>query len=323
MRHIFILLAVIISSLSSITAFASLEKAGNNTDLISDDLLVEGELSIFSANGLGLLRPDGILANKINLSTNANGELRWNGNTIVNANGELNATNANLDSIKLSGNQNLLCDQNNKGTVRYNVEVNEIEFCDGIDFVGQDGFTNDSFRRVFVTRAKRTANFGGLKGADKICSDSAANANLSGNWIALLGTSNVRPKDRVPNNTNLKRLDGVIVNKDGLWDGAIDNPINITEDGVLLSTVDSNPTVWSGSNFSNPDGTTGINQANGNHFTCLDWTSTSHNGTATKGNSGQTNLFWFAGFGVSCVHSASGQNVADGHFYCVETRDIF
>jgi hypothetical protein len=97
---------------------------------------------------------------------------------------------------------------------------------------------------VFVTSTTYSGNLGGLHGANAKCQTQASAAGLSGTWIALLSIPNGEIRKSMPWNWGrLRRLDGATVANSlaDLWDGQIQNPINITENQVNKSTL-----VWTG-----------------------------------------------------------------------------
>jgi len=121
-----------------------------------------------------------------------------------------------------------------------------------------------------VTSTSYSGDLGGLAGADEKCQERAEAAGFSGTWIALLSTSSMDARDRVPD-TEFRRIDGAVIatDKSDLFDGTIDNPINITE----LNTHVFADVVWTGS-FE--DGTAANN--------CEDWATSSEEYTGMIGH---------------------------------------
>ena len=146
-------------------------------------------------------------------------------------------------------------------------------------------------KRVFVTNATYSGNLGGLAGGDSICNQTAANANLGGEWVAWLSiniqsnvtnSTVVHAKDRIPDSAYV-RLDGVTVadNKADLTDGTIQSPINISELGTVVSGI----------NWYTPGVFTGTNQSGmATGSDCSAWTNMTTFGT--YGSHDITNSLW-------------------------------
>lgn len=137
-------------------------------------------------------------------------------------------------------------------------------------------------RLVFVTGELLDGNLGGLAGADAHCQRLAESAGLAGTYRAWLSDGRDSPSTRFTRSTGLYVLvDGTVI-ADGyadLSDGALDNPIALTERGAdppASSGNDCNtgtPTaVWSGTAANGGGVPVGASQL------CQDWTSTAGNG---------------------------------------------
>ena len=106
--------------------------------------------------------------------------------------------------------------------------------------------------RVFVTSTMSQGNIGGRDGADAICAVAAANAKLSGKWIAWLsqgGTEVPNAPDRIPHDGPFHRLDNIPIaqNKAQLLSGSLLAPIITTETGALLTSPPIEESrVWTG-----------------------------------------------------------------------------
>ena len=147
------------------------------------------------------------------------------------------------------------------------------------------------WRYVFVTSTKQYGKMGGLAGADAICNDLAADANLPGTYKAWLSTpqQNGTPATRfTQSSVPYIRVDGVQVadNWADLTDGSLDAPINRTEQNTPPPA--GNPTCGANSVWSNtrPDGTI---YGSTNH--CANWNSTvsaSHWGQSNQTGGGWT-----------------------------------
>ncbi len=148
---------------------------------------------------------------------------------------------------------------------------------------------------VFVTSTYYYGSIGGLSGADDECQTRAGVAGFSGTWKALLSTSSTDARDRI-SDTTYRRLDGAIVatSKSNLFDGYIDNEINLSE---LFAWVYAD-TVWTGS------GTAGTSSG----YTCSDWTTSSSSYIGTMGHTHSSNSW------IAYSHSALCSNHA--RLYC-------
>jgi LruC domain-containing protein len=135
--------------------------------------------------------------------------------------------------------------------------------------------------RVFLTQATFTGNLGGVAGADSKCQAAAGAAGLSGTWRAWISDGQGRsPSSRfVKANVPYVRCDGVRIadNWADLTDGAIQNPINVTETGD--APMGGGNFIWS---FTRTNGTPGLfNNGSfacyGTNCHCFNWTSTQTN----------------------------------------------
>jgi hypothetical protein len=153
---------------------------------------------------------------------------------------------------------------------------------------------------VFRSSSLFSGDLGGLEGADRICQEHAAAGGLEGRFVALISTSEVDARSRVPYAPGgLARPDGVLVatNADDLFDGAILASINVTEDGTAIA---GNTETWTGSNASGSASSS-----------CNDWTSSSGASLGINGHSGDTDSSWIRAYLQFCNRT----NVA---LYCVE-----
>ena len=121
---------------------------------------------------------------------------------------------------------------------------------------------------VFLTSAvfQPRTGFQGLAGADQICQNLASTASLAGTYMAWISDSTTSPSDRFTQSDEPYALvNGMVVaeNYDDLTDGALHNPITVTEaGGVVTSTPVWTGTLADGTRIS-PD----------SRWYCLDWTS--------------------------------------------------
>jgi hypothetical protein len=111
----------------------------------------------------------------------------------------------------------------------------------------------DQFRITFVSSVTHDATSSDLADYDAFVTNLANAAGLTYNgadvtWFALGSTASVAANSRLPASAStpgLYRVDGVkvAVNTSDLWDGSIDNPINVTETGGVMGFT----FVWTGS----------------------------------------------------------------------------
>ena len=93
---------------------------------------------------------------------------------------------------------------------------------------------------VFVTNSVYGGSIGGLAGADSKCQSNATAAGYSGTWKAILSDSTTNAINRVPWNwgTLLLPTGTVVANSwSDLWDGSIQNPINVTQYGATKNIL--------------------------------------------------------------------------------------
>ena len=140
--------------------------------------------------------------------------------------------------------------------------------------------------RIFVTDDWWQGDLGGIVGADDKCQQAAEIAGLGGRWHALISTSEVDARDRIPNSVYVRLDDEIIAySKEDLFDGLIINLINITEYTTLVATARN---VWTASNN---DGTyTGLG--------CEDWTASGPPPYGTIGQSWRETAWMFSGDGT-------------------------
>jgi hypothetical protein len=124
-------------------------------------------------------------------------------------------------------------------------------------------------RRIFLTRGATFGNFGGLAGGNLICAQDAMMAGLTGNFVAILGSSTKSPNSYLVldgGSRPIVRLDGQQVATDAtFWEANHMNPINVGPDGKpVAASGNLSQNAWTGFNY------TGATIANG---TCADWTS--------------------------------------------------
>jgi len=152
--------------------------------------------------------------------------------------------------------------------------------------------------RIFVTDVVWTGPLGGIAGADTKCNVQAAFAGLTGEWRAIISDDNTDAMSRVPNPRipfTYVRMDGVKIadSHADLFDGSIDNRININEKGEVEDGF-----VWTGST------TAGVRTGEN----CANWGFV--DSTATVGTSASNAWSWIDAATPSCSTGA--------RIYCVE-----
>ena len=97
---------------------------------------------------------------------------------------------------------------------------------------------------IFVTDLIWNGASGGLDGIDAKCQLWAGYAGFSGTWIAIAGDTSINARTRISIDGPFYRVDGVIIanNHADLFDGSIQNPININQNRELETG-----TAWTGS----------------------------------------------------------------------------
>ena len=107
----------------------------------------------------------------------------------------------------------------------------------------------DKYRLVFVSSTTRTATSGDISDynafVDTLANSVAELAALDANWRAIASTAAVDAKENIGSSTApIYRVDGALVaeSTDDMWDGALSNPILLTELGTSLT----DPAAWTG-----------------------------------------------------------------------------
>jgi len=193
----------------------------------------------------------------------------------------------------VSDNGQLLWDEQNCGSCGF--------VCPGVTECVDGMCGRADLRLVFVTEGTFDGSLGSISAADDLCRTEAEAANVSGEWMALLGDGTVSVDDRMSGRP-LYRLDGVLVaaSEADLFDGTLAAPIDMTESG---ETLPADEWAWTGSLA---DG--GLGPAS-----CEDWTwaSGSPSATGTVGTVGATADGLWLSAGVETCDQAL-------HVYCYE-----
>jgi hypothetical protein len=165
----------------------------------------------------------------------------------------------------------------------------------------------DSARIAKVFTASTNLAIGNLGlsgGGNQVCQNAALGAGFSGVWKALLSQGNLAVREITPYNWGiLKRVDGAVVANswEDLWDGTIQNPINLNQDGTAAVSY-----VWTGS----PD-SMGLGQP---VQTCSDWTTSSNQIHGTFGVTSSTSA-WLYSNHADCTFNSTGNPIS---IYCIE-----
>ena len=162
--------------------------------------------------------------------------------------------------------------------------------------------------RVFVTSQAFSPNFGGLSGADSVCSSAATGAGLGGAWKAWLSASFQSASSRlIHSSVPYKLIDGSVVALDWghLVSGNIVRAIDQDEHGSTAN-ADAGTLLYvaTGTYY---DGTPGTSE-----FTCNDWTSSDTPYQVVGGDGYQSTMNWTQWSAFSC------KNNAPFHLYCIE-----
>ena len=181
----------------------------------------------------------------------------------------------------------------------------DLEECDDGNFANGDGCESDctiTKRTVFLTSTTHTGNLGGLDGANAICNQLAAAAELPGTYKAWISDDTSSPSESFTHHGQFVLVDGSLIAESwaDLTDYAILNPINVDENG---STIPFTDIVWTNTNG---DGSLYIYGV-----TCSNWTTDSSEESGTGGYYHLSDYRWsYGGFTTLC----SGPQ----HLYCFE-----
>jgi cysteine-rich repeat protein len=181
--------------------------------------------------------------------------------------------------------------------------VNGPEGCDDANDADDDDCSNECVapRLIFVTTTTFTGGaLGGLSGADNLCKAVAAAPLNKPTWRAWLSDGTTAAADRLDDNFTgyYKRTDGAIIAKGwaDLVDGALENPISITE---FEQMVPFPPNVWTN--------TVDAGEIAGTDH-CNNWTTLM--GKGRWGSAEAKDPTWTDGGTDNCTNAF--------HIYCVE-----
>lgn len=181
-----------------------------------------------------------------------------------------------------------LCKENCTANICGDGDLGPHEACDDGNLEDGDGCSSACTLeplRVFITATRYEGNLGGIAGADMLCTQAAASANLGGTWKAWLSSQDpdTSPAMRFTHaEVAYVRLDGEVIadNWQALLAGPLAVPININELGV---EIEDTTRAWTNVN---PDGTPAM------AGDCLGWEVPL--GEAGFGISTATSMLWTA-----------------------------
>ena len=182
--------------------------------------------------------------------------------------------------------------------------MDDAEWCDDAN-QSWDDFCNPSCttpKRVFVTSTTYDGNLGDDDGARAKCQARADAAGLGGTWEAWLSASHT-PNFKFNFMGHVARLDkiSISITSDGIYNGSILAPINVTEMGDVLA----NAQVWTHTNISgNRD------NANDDTMGCLNFTSNHPNRKAGYGTTSAKDKLRTQAGAASCAEKK--------HLYCFD-----
>lgn len=159
---------------------------------------------------------------------------------------------------------------------------------------------------VFVTSTGRSASyFGSLSATDSNCQTLASSKGYGGTWTAMItNTSTPSLQKRIPWNWGkLKLLNGTIVANSwsDLWDGTIQNPINVNENGLI--TLGN---VWTG-----VVDTAGKSATSASTQSCENWTDGTGSRSGTYGGSSLITGGWILAGTQACNTSYYNYCISD------------
>lgn len=132
--------------------------------------------------------------------------------------------------------------------------------------------------RVFVTSSTFQGNLGGISGANQKCNDAAR--SLGGRWVAWLSDNTQDIKNVLPDGKYALLNNEVISNnKAGLFDGRIDNRINVNQS---RATVGNPKEVWTGTKKEGVNG----------ERNCNNWSSSSRSQKGMVGKNDSNSGSW-------------------------------
>jgi hypothetical protein len=154
---------------------------------------------------------------------------------------------------------------------------------------------------MFITSKSYAASFGGVAGADAICTESAAKAGLPGVYKAWVSDASASAADRLEHSSapyyRLNSGERLIVAMN--WADLTDE-ISVAIAVDEYGQVQGNKLVWTGTSREG-DATT---------YTCQNWTTTLTNELGAQGHSSSGNQSWTFNTWGNCSDL--------GHLYCVE-----
>ena len=175
------------------------------------------------------------------------------------------------------------------------------------DCLSKDCDSGQCAHRLFVSSVDYNGDLNGLSGADQKCNNLAGNAGLTGNWKAILSSSNQDARGRLTLSAGVSRMDGqpLASNASELWDASrdTDNPIVLDETGSAIDTCSTcdDDRVWTGSRG---DGTAAAEN-------CNDWQSLSPGNYGRLGDASDVDDWLYDPQRSLRCHQ-------DFHIYCID-----
>ncbi len=163
-----------------------------------------------------------------------------------------------------------------------------------------------AFLYAFVTSERFPGDLNGVAGADGICNEAAAAANLPGHYLAWLSTVSTSPATRFSKSTLPYRMPNeqiLAANWAELTEGELQNRPNITEFGSDIDSISIclGPLAWT---------CTQVDGSRSNQFDCEGWTISSDQYVGAVGNPHHTDENWTDGCTMTCSSLR--------HLYCFQ-----
>lgn len=145
--------------------------------------------------------------------------------------------------------------------------------------------SEDPPRILFITSSIYNGNLGGVSGADFRCSSTAGAGGLSGTFQAIISTSAMHARGRMPNAKYVTTTGETVAHSiSDLFDGTIETQIR-NEQGNYAPSSGTYGSVWTGTKW---DGY----YVNGTNTSCKDWTSSSNPDWGEVGFVPSLDSFW-------------------------------
>lgn len=160
-----------------------------------------------------------------------------------------------------------------------------------------DTSTSDTYQ-FFLSSQTYTGNLGGISGANSQCNALATRAGLSGQWNAWLSTQTNPILTRIDPSLPAELINGTQI-ADSIQamvdcpnNSCLKSPIQIDENGTLVSASFVLPNTWTGTPHAGSDIPSGD--------ACSDWSLGTKNGTALGGNFVTVTTHWTQNATATC-----------------------